>query len=391
MHHSRRILPLLVASIATSTLYCSRPATADVDAREYILKTWGDELIVPQYAATHERAITLRQDLETLCASGDPTEANLESARQSWKLTRTEWKRAEVFAFGPHVDFPARYGSMIDFWPVRPDSVEETIDQLATGTLDKQNFSTQVGAASRGLPAIEYALFSTGDTTPPTFEQMRAHLQRPGVCDYLVAASIDLEAQTLGIHDAWSSQQGDYIGHLTDPERFPDGMFMDRTESLSEIVNRMAFTLDNMRRDRLGKPAGEQTGQISLSSQESLYSQHALEDMLATLDMITWLVHGKADTNQQDEALPASQDHYWLADHPRLFQRQDLIADFDAQMATCRARLEALKPSLSQAIEQDPEQIFEVIDELGELQRIIQVDIIQALSLTRTFNDSDGD
>lgn len=371
--------------LAMAGLHCSRPATADVDAREYILKTWGETLIVPQYAATHEDAVTLRQEIETLCAS-DPTQDNLARAQQSWKQTRTSWKRAEVFAFGPHVDFPERYGSMIDFWPVRPDSVDETIAQMGRGDVTAANFSTQVGAASRGLPAIEYALFTSSPevTSPAPFETMRAHLAEPGVCDYLVAASVDLEAQTLGMHRAWSSEHGDYIGHLTDPERHPDDMFMDRTESLSEIVNRMAFTIDNMRRDKLGKPVGEQTGQVSLSSMESIYSQHALEDILATLDMITWLVHGKPDLDAHD-------DHYFLADHPRLFQRQDLIEDFDASMATCRAQIEALMPSLAGAIEQKPEKVLELIESLGALQRIIQVDIIQALSLTRSFNDSDGD
>ena len=36
-------------------------------------------------------------------------------------------------------------------------------------------------------------------------------------------------------------------------------------------------------------------------------------------------------------------------------------------------------------------EMLAAIDALGELQRVIQVDIINALSLTRTFNDSDGD
>lgn len=383
LHTQLKKVALLCIATTTLTHSCSKPETADVDPREFILKSWSNNLILPEYQTFSESTETLQTHVTSLCA--EKTEANLEQAQQSWKTSRTHWKRTEIFAFGPYADFPDRFGTQLDFWPARPETIETTLAELGAD-IDAQTLST-LGAASRGLPAVEYFLFATPQedaATIATQDEILQHLNSdPNICIYLTAAAEDVHNQAVGIYQAWSPEHGDYYGKVVNPESYEDNMFMDRTESLSEVVNRMAFTIDNIRRDKLGKPAGESTGAPSLESMESRYSQHALADIRANLEMILWLFEGNEDITDPDA--------YWLKDHPRLFVRQDLIDDFYANYEQVITDLDALEPSLEASINDDPQKALKAIDSLGELQKTIQVDIINALSLTRSFNDSDGD
>jgi predicted lipoprotein len=63
--------------------------------------------------------------------------------------------------------------------------------------------------------------------------------------------------------------------------------------------------------------------------------------------------------------------------------RRRLIAVFDA--------IDAIGAPLGRAVVSEPESVEAAIDSLGALQRLLQVDIANALSLTVGFNDNDGD
>ncbi len=376
MTSSHHLMVAMFIAAMSSAVYagCSRPATADVDPREYILRSWGDHIILPQYATFEADAGALARASETFCEDQDLTK--LAATRDAWKRARVSWKRLELYGFGPHVEFPERYASKIDFWPAREDKIEETLTN-PTQIASLEN----AGTVSRGFPVIEYLLFAPGDEQETLTEFDTSETR----CDYLVAATQDLSVQAQGVHDAWHPEQGAYMDTMLNPQDHPDGMFMDRQEAVSEIVNRMAFLLDNIRRDKLGKPAGEKTGEPSPDSVESRYSAHSVEDIRANLDMVEWLFQGPPDQNQIEEG-------YWLKDHPRLSTRDDIKQDFDEALHNARGSLDKLdERPLKESSTTHNADLLTAIDKLGALQRVIQIDVINALSLTRTFNDSDGD
>lgn len=364
----------LLCGVVWTQASCSRPATADVDPREFILRSWGTNLILPQYAALEQDATALATQSEAFCAN--PNSEGLTQTRAAWRATRVSWKHMEVLGFGPHVEFPERYASTLDFWPARADTIEETL-----GMPDRIAALDTAGAASRGLPVLDYLLFEPGDQDAT----LAAFADTPARCDYLIAASRDVSAQAKGVHDAWRPGAGNYFDTMLNPQDHNEGMFADRQEALSEVVNRMAFLIDNIRRDKLGKPAGETSGTPSPQSVESRFSDHGIADIQANLDMVEWLYQGREDLENPDDA-------YWLKDHPRLSTRDDIHQAFDAQLIKVRAALDALSiRPLAESSTDNREEVFEAIELLGELQRLIQIDVINALSLTRTFNDSDGD
>lgn len=367
----RSFVCLLLCAVSIALSSCSdEPTPKVVDHKALILNAWGTLLIVPQYEAFEVDATTLRSASEAFCAA--PSMAGLVTARDAWRRARTSWKRAELFKFGPHVDFPNRYGSVIDFWPARANTIGDVLNDTALIAGLGQG-----SAAARGLPVIEFLLFEQGGSSAT----LELYGDAPNRCAYLLAATQDTQAQSSGIRATW---QDTYLDTMLNPQDHPEGMFMDRHEALSEVVNRMAFLLDDIRRDKLGKPAGDQTGSPSPESLESRFSGHALDDIRANLDMIEWVFEGNA-------ALDAPQDTRWLKDHPRFATRQDLLEGFRTALADSRGALNALDAPLSALAVEQPARVVEVIQILGRLQRVIQVDIINALALTRSFNDSDGD
>lgn len=365
-HTRLALLPWLILLIGLAS--CLGDSTPEKDPREDILSSQGEDVIMPGYARFSEASEALATASASFCEA--PDEASFTTTREAWKQARFAFKRMEIFAFGPHVAYPERFGPNIDFWPARETTIEGALigeDELSAEKLGAS------GASLRGLPVIEYLLWSAGDDT------LAAFAENPRRCTYLVAASGDLANLASGFEDAWSRDGGNFLDELIAPASVEDGMYMNTQEAMSEVVNRMGFTIENIRRDKIGRPLGDETGgEEQPRKVESYYSGHSVQDIHANLDMIDLLFHG-------DEVAKG------LASHPRLVERQDLVATFDKHLTASRDALDAIEAPLSEAVLQEPERVRAAHVALGELQTLIQADLIGLLSLTPSFNDSDGD
>jgi predicted lipoprotein len=149
--------------------------------------------------------------------------------------------------------------------------------------------------------------------------------------------------------------------------------------ALSEIVNRLAFTIENTRADKLGAVVGRTTGgSIQPDKMESPFSGRAIADIEDTLVGIETLYFG-------DEADGVVGLNGYLGS--RGYHYDDEV---HAEMAKSRAALDEIG-DLRRAIEDRPQDVDAAIDALEALQRLIQVDLINALALSVRFNDNDGD
>ena len=76
------------------------------DLRRPLLEAWVVDFALPQYQELVNRAEALETAATALCAS--PSEDSLLAARDAWMDARQPWEEAEVFTFGPLLDFPLR-------------------------------------------------------------------------------------------------------------------------------------------------------------------------------------------------------------------------------------------------------------------------------------------
>ena len=262
-----KVLGLLIFPfMCLSVSYCELEDVEDV--RQGIIKSWAEQLIVPGFQDFANQTQLLLTAAESFCDTIEPS--TLQDSQNAWRDTRGSYKRLEVFAFGPHKEYPGRFGPAIDTWPAR----EEDILELLNGTKEiSTSLITNGGATKRGLPVIEWFLFANSENL------LNETVNNPRRCEILLAVSEDLTLSAQGLAERWSTNEGSFLNELTDPETV-QGMYDDSKESFAEIVNRMWFTFENIQRDKLGRPLGnESNGSPQPENLESRFSENAIEDI----------------------------------------------------------------------------------------------------------------
>lgn len=345
---------ILVAALCAS---CSKPESGP-DPRERLLSSWWNDVLAPELTRLGDETSALSDRVEGFCAT--PSGPSLDAARSQFAHAHSSLKRQEVFAFGPYVEEPLRFKTRLDFWPARPDTIEQTI---ADETVNLDGIDILPGPA-KGLPVIEYLLFTTdaGDLT--AFEGRR--------CDYLQAIADQASDQSRALYDAWNPADGGYYSELLNPGT---GDYDTIVVAVSAVINRLWFTVENIRLMKLGDPLGSGTPQPELV--EAPYAPRSIAAIEDNLDMIELLYFGDEQATGIAEFVPDE-------DAP-------LNAEIETALIDSRAALTAIESPLTVAIGERPELVQAAIDELGVLQRLIEVDAISALGLSLSFNDNDGD
>jgi predicted lipoprotein len=336
------------------------------DTRRELLVRWSTGLIVPLYAQFDERAQVLATSVEALCSA--PSDATLEAARTAWTQAREPFKRAEVFAFGPYSRPEFRIGPKLDSWPARPANVEEWI---ASGDpVDPATLAT-LGVWHKGLPVVEYFLYA------PDASSM-SELGDAHRCEYLRSTAAELVSRAHELHMAWAPEGGDFAEQLSGAGR-TSSAWRTLRDAFGEVVNRMGFTIENVRRDKLGGPLGEATGTVEPNAAESRFSGRSIRDIQDNLAGIEALYFGDPASGLPGVATYAAE------------RGQSFDDRFRSGLGAARAALDAVDVPLTEAVTTEPERVREASAKLGELQSLIQVDLISALGLSLSFNDNDGD
>jgi len=344
---------------------CSESSPARVDTRRELLKGLGEQVFLPNYVEFEEDAAAIEATVAALCE--DPTEETLAAVRDAWWASRAPWKRNETVAFGPY-EPPDAFGSSIDFWPCRPDSVTVVLD--GTEPID----SSLLGAAAKGLPPIEYLLYE------PDVDVVAESASGSRRCEYLATLSGALASDATGIRRAWDPAEGDFLGELVNAGR--GSSEYDSIEmALGDVINRLVYDVEAARNAKLGAPLGNRTeGVPQPGVAESQFSGRSLEDVRDTVRGVEQVCFG-ADV----------EDAQSLARYLKGIKRGDLVSALEVAFAASHDALDAIPEPLATAIVEDPASVQAAIDAIGEIQRLIQADVINAMGLMLTFTDADGD
>jgi predicted lipoprotein len=296
-----------------------------------------------------------------LCAA--PSPAALEGARAAFWAARAPWKELELVRFGPMVEYPERLGPKLEDLPLQQDAVEELI--AGDEPLDAAAFARR-GTATRGFPVAEHLLWGGGDPL--------ADLQAdPRRCAALVGVSGDLAATAGLLRPAY---EAGWTEALTRPTANTPGAWRSAQDVLDEWVNRVAFTVEGIRVDQLGKPLGDADGGSprpdALQSGLSGRSLTDARDALAGLRR-AWRPDGAPGL----AALAAADFH--------------LVDALDSGFAEADAALGAVPEPLSTAIVDARPAVVAAQDALQRLQVAVQVELTQELGTSVVFNDNDGD
>ncbi|MEL6178513.1 MAG: imelysin family protein [Myxococcota bacterium] len=358
----------MLAAIALTSLWsCGEDdGSSTGDLRRQTLDSLGTSVIMPMYRDIEAQSAALNTAAQAFCAA--PDTQGLTATRQAWWDARAPWKMSEVLAFGPYDEEPVRLGPKMDFWPIRETSVQGVLE--GDGDLTASTVA-ELGAASKGFPAIEWLLYADG-----ALEEFE---NEPRRCAYLTALTEDLATNAQTMREAWDPEMGDYLGELV---RAGEGSeaFDTLPMAVGEVANRMAYMCENIRRDKLNPPLGAATTVPQPETAESRFSGRSVQDIIDNLRGVEALFRGQYG-DQQGEGFAAYATQRGI----------DLEPAFDEALNTSITALEAIPGPLTEAVSQNPEAVEAALEPLRQLQRVIQTDMLGALGVSTTFNDNDGD
>lgn len=345
---------------------CLESSYQSSDNRVKILRAISSEIVLARYEEFVVLSDALAQTTSTLCE--DLTEEHLDTARAAWRDARLPWKRAEVVTFGPTFDYPHRLKFRIDDWPVNSDAVEE----LIAGDLElTPDDFTRLGSAHRGLPVVEYLLWSEGQET----STLLALSTDPRRCVALASASADVHANAIKLATLWGEEWIDLVSDEGEERQFESGQ-----ELIVEWVNRLTFTVENIREKKFEKPLGDLTPEdVRPDVIESRLSGRSLQDARDVLRGVVELWRG---VNAEQEIKGVSS----LVVDRRVVSHIDELFD-DASVA-----LDRLEGPMELITTDHREETELAIASLKALQVGLQTDLAEATKSTIRFNDTtDGD
>jgi predicted lipoprotein len=351
------VLILMITGLAFSGGCSGGSSGSGMTKQEQVLEVLTNTVIIPDLNTFSERSASLNAAVATFVSN--PSESTLTTAQDNWKITQESWQKTEAFQFGPVKD--QRLLNKINFWPKRPDSIDEVIDGGDELTL---SYLTDLGAAKKGLPVLEYLLFDhvNGNSSVITTFQSS---DRRSLYTNLVVQELAQNATTL--QQSWRTDGIDY-----------GSSFISSSDGLNMIVNQMVFLLENTKNSKLGKPMGKSSGgSVRPEEVESQQSEQSLTHIKYNIQGLNTLFNG-GNGNGID-------DYIDFRGHTSIRE------SINSQIQTVLTRIGSIDTPLWEAVTTDSSTLETLYTELTELLRLVKVDMATAINETIHFNDSDGD
>ena len=365
-------LAILVLLVATA---CSAEATAiptDTEAplatsdpekatRSEVLQSLTSQVILPGYTSAVDSMSVLKDSIDALCSS--PSKAELDTARDAWREARQAWLRTESYRFGPAMD--RRSLSLVDWWPIDGEKIDRNLEGAEKVT--PEQVSEFFSATQRGLGTAEYLLFGAGSAGIITGTDTQH-------CAYIQSVAVVASDEVAGILGDWqgTADTDGYAGYF-------DGtgsISLLDSEAEAEVVRSLVFQVRAIANMRLGAALGVDA-EADASTIPDGDADNTREDLLSQLESVASMyrgANGGLGLSARVAAVSEETDARMLA----------------AIDSTIRAT-KSLDGSLINQLKTDPGRFRVVYDNLKELQRVLNTEIVSLLGVSVGFSDTDGD
>lgn len=362
---ARFVCLVLALSVIAS---CGGGETFD---RNAMLTSLGTVVIVPSYASLADSAAALDVAADTFCAT--PTEVTLDALQVAFANAHAALVRTEAFSFGPYMALPDPTETALNFWPARTNLADDVLAGTSEITV------ATITNAQKGFPILDYLLFDSEGGDAVVLASFTDVSTGPRRCAYLDVITDDVAARTVTLHAAWAGPDG-YAHELATAGDTSEVYPLTRL-ALADVLERVVFTLEDMRDMKLGAPLGVATDNLAhpelVEVPSSARSFDALLDDLASIEAVfTGDYAGVSGIGLSE----------WL-----MTRNAALDADVRGQIEVVRAAIDAFDVPLGAAIVGQRDQVIALHTEIRNLHRLFGVDVAGALAVTISFNDTDGD
>lgn len=333
--------------------------------RSAMLANWADNIIVPSF----ENFQTETQKLEEIAKAfaADPQLNALQILRAQYKVAYQNFQTVSMFQMGKAEEL--NYRSFLNTYPANEANIES---KIASGSY---NLELPSSYAEQGFPALDYLLYSYG-SAEETLEVLSGN---QNYLDYIVAVAERINALTTEVTASW---QGEYR------DTFVNNTSSSSTGSVDRFTNDYVMYFEKiLRSGKIGYPSGAFTGTPSPENTEALYAGISKNLYLQALNSFEDFYYGLH--YDQDGDGPSYFEYLDYLDSMKDSESlTGLIAD---QFAVIRSQSTQLDSNLKSQVETDNTKMLAAFDELQKAVVLLKVDMMQALSISVDYVDSDGD
>lgn len=339
--------------------------------RAKMLSDIAENYIVPAY--TNYEVATTNLKTKTSTFNTNPSLANLQELRQDWKTTVLKWQAISIIDFGPALDISLKAQSNI-----YPIDTAEVNSNITNGTY---NLQTPSNFDAKGLQAIDYLLFGTGDNDQEIVDFFTNTIEAK---NYLTAVTDELKTNATTVTTNWNSSYKDvFKNNSTDNSQ---------GSAVSNLVNALSAHYETyIRKGKVGLPAGVFNGfsqQVMPNHVEGLYSGYSIDFAVAAMEALNRYIKGNhISTNATGQGL----DDYINFVAAKDANGDALEITIETQISTIITALNGHSNSLSNEVTNNNTQVLATYQEMQKLVPLIKVDLTSALGVLVTYQDNDGD
>lgn len=349
-----------------------------------LLQNLTDNVIVPTYTKFAELTVTQDAAIGNYCAAltsqATNTEAMQVSAKQSWRDAMAVWQMAEVMQIGPLLDNNNSLRNKIYSWP---NTSSCAVDQdVLLAESEGYDISTRT-PSRKGLDAIEYLLFNSDlnhsctvfGTQPQGWNNRTNEDRMTARCGLAKLVAADLVSNSEELLSAWNgtaTEQG-YAEVLKNAGQV-NSSFNNVHDAVNDVSDAV-FYIDTLTKDaKLATPLGVFANDCGLvpciQNVESRFAFNSLQNIINNIQGLNMIFLG----GNTDSAIGF----------------EDYLIDVGATDTATQMRNDltnvtefaiTLEQSLTQLLEQEPEQVQQVHDQLKKVTDNMKTDFIQSLAL----------
>lgn len=319
-------------------------------------ESYTENLILPSISNLVTNTTKLNEAINNFTITTNET--NLSSLRDAWKEVAISFSKTQIGNLGD-IQMSAVYLSIYS-WDANEIKIEEFI---ASSTPISESEIITLPAKARGLSAIEYLIFENDiASTINSFSNQRRK-------DFLLSLGENVVSKINSLDNQWKSYSNSFINNTS------TGI----NGSINFIVNQMNFVLENVRRFKVGEPAGiENSSIVDVTLLQADKSEISLEMIKENIASIKTAYYGNAE----------GLDDYVSS----IAKNEDVNEAIANTFSAIENNIASLSnSSLKNAITTNNSQVTALHKNIKDLIILIKVDVASILSITVTFTDNDGD
>lgn len=366
----------------TTTETPSTSVSQDFFDREAMLTHWIDNFIIPYTKNFLSNAENLEQKI--LLFTQKPNANTLKEAQQALNQAYEAYQYIGFYRFGKAEEVTMNFQYRLNTYPTN-------IERIKQNALEKNyNFRTlseiSGGKIAQGLPAVDYLINGVGASSSEIINHYTTNPNTEAYKDYLNALCKEMKESSVEVIQDLEKNRNQFIRNT----------HSNASGSISLVVNAyIQYYEKNLRAGKIGYPAGILTPMYIQQSEtpkpelvESLFSSqynrtYALLGTKAMHDFFRGIGYNGKRGNSLQQYIE------YMANKNKHHQR--LSADINSIFNASISSIEALEDSFKTQIQKDLSKLKTAYGNLQNNIPKLKVDMAQALNITISYMDTDGD